>query len=143
MLPPEVEQMLIQAAVERAQSAPSNELATGAGAAIGGLAGVGIGHVPHTLGKAVSGARDALAAQRGLTPVKQPMGMLKPGGRMAGGLVGLIAGGALGQGVRNMMIENSPEAEILARYQAGIPAPGDDIRLQQLLADQYKKMGLS
>ena len=140
MLPPDIEQMLIAAAVDRAQSAPSNELAMGAGAAVGGLAGVGIGSVPHSIGNSINGVKDALAARQGLTPKRN---MLKTGPRMAGGLIGLIAGGGLGNGVRNMMINNSPEAEILARYQAGIPAPGDDIRLQQLLADQYKKMGLS
>lgn len=130
MLPQDIEQMLLQTAIERAQSAPSSELATGAGAAIGGLAGVGIAHLPHKVGQGIGNIRGTNR-------------MLKPGLRMAGGLVGLIAGGGLGQGVRNMMIQNSPEAEILARYQAGIPAPGDDIRLQQLLADQYKTMGLS
>lgn len=130
MLPPEIEQMLMAAAVERASSAPSSELAAGAGAAVGGLAGVGIGQLPHMVG-------------RGIGHVRGTNHMMKPGVRMAGGLIGMALGGGLGEGLRQMMIKNSPEAEILARYQTGTQAPGDDIRLQQLLADQYKTMGLA
>ena len=40
-------------------------------------------------------------------------------GRLAGGLVGTILGGGLGLGVRNMMIQESPAAAMLAKIQAG------------------------
>ena len=42
---------------------------------------------------------------------------LKPGYRMAGGLVGAILGGGLGAGARELMISESPAARLLARAQ--------------------------
>ena len=41
---------------------------------------------------------------------------LKPGHRMAGGLVGAILGGALGAGTAAMMKQNSPAANVLANF---------------------------
>jgi hypothetical protein len=37
---------------------------------------------------------------------------MKPGARMAGGLVGAILGGGLGAGTRQMMIQDSPAASV-------------------------------
>ena len=130
MLPTDIEQLLIAKMLQKQEDKPSNELAMGAGAAVGGLAGVGLAYPAHKVGQAIGG-------------LKGTNHMLKPGLRMAGGLTLAALGGALGPTVRDQMINNSAEAEILARYQAGTPAPGDEIRLQQLLADQYRSIGIA
>ena len=61
---------------------------------------------------------------------------------MAGGLVGAIIGGALGAGVRNMMIQDSPAAALLAKAKAGTFTESDQIELARLLEETYQQMGL-
>ena len=65
------------------------------------------------------------------------------GHRMAGGLVGAILGGGLGMGTRQMMIDNSPAATLLARAQAdgGLSASDQEL-LGSILEDTYQQMGL-
>ena len=88
------------------------------GAGIAGTAGIAIGDL----------------AQR-ISPSKNP---LKPGMRMAGGLVGAILGGALGAGTAALMKQNSPAANILAKLQTdGDLNPADQQALQSILADTY------
>ena len=61
-----------------------------------------------------------------------------PGPRMAGGLVGAILGGALGEGSKQMMIQQSPAAAMLAKLQTqGDLSPQDQNALQTILADTY------
>ena len=103
----------------------------GQGALIGaGLAGAaGIGYT------------DLAARLRPQTQmdVMPPRGYrLKPGHRMAGGLVGAILGGALGAGTASMMKQNSPAADILAKLQVqGELNSVDQQALQSILADTY------
>jgi outer membrane lipoprotein SlyB len=64
-------------------------------------------------------------------------------GRMAGGLVGAILGGALGAGTRQMMIQESPAANMLAKMQAqGTLNPMDRAQLQSVLKDIYNNPGM-
>ena len=64
-------------------------------------------------------------------------------GRMAGGLVGAILGGALGAGTRQMMIQDSPAANMLAKMQAqGTLNPMDRSQLQSVLKDIYNNPGM-
>ena len=63
-------------------------------------------------------------------------------GRMAGGLVGAILGGGLGVGTRDMMIGNSPAANILAKAQTQGLSADDQRILQDIIADTYTQMGL-
>ena len=65
-----------------------------------------------------------------------------PGFRLAGGLVGAVLGGALGSGVRNTMIANSPAAELLAKAQAGSMTESDMRKLEAVLEATYQQMGL-
>ena len=59
-------------------------------------------------------------------------------GRMAGGLFGAIMGGGLGLGVRQMMIKESPAANMLARLQTtGHLDEMDKYALQSVLKDIY------
>ena len=68
---------------------------------------------------------------------------LKPGSRMAGGLVGMILGGALGPVIREQAIAQSPEAAILAKGQAQGLTESDQIQLARLLNDSYVSMGIA
>jgi len=101
---------------ERDRISPQNAALLGAG--IAGTAGITLGD----------------AYQR-LLPNKNP---LRPGMRMAGGLVGAILGGALGAGSRELMIKQSPAAAMLAKLQTeGDLSVNDQQALQSMLADTY------
>ena len=73
-------------------------------------------------------------------------GMSVPGGfkkRMAGGLVGAIMGGGLGAGIRQVAVQESPAAAILARIQAqGEVTPLDRAQLQHVLKGIYNNPGM-
>jgi len=121
----------------------SPEAAGTMGASIGGLVGIAAGQPAHMIGNAVNAGKDALAARQGLVP-KESMGRrLKPGPRMAGGLVGAIMGGALGTGIRQQMINNSPEAAMLAKIQVNGVSPNDAYALQAMLEETYRQMGVA
>jgi hypothetical protein len=63
--------------------------------------------------------------------------------RMAGGLVGAIMGGTLGGGIRQMAVQESPAAALLARIQAqGQLNPLDRAQLQSVLKDIYSNPGM-
>ena len=101
----------------------------------GALIGAGL------MGAAGIGYTDLAARLRPQTQMSTmpPRGYrLKPGHRMAGGLVGAILGGALGAGTAAMMKQNSPAANILAKLQTdGDLNPVDQQALQSILADTY------
>ena len=69
--------------------------------------------------------------------------MLKPGARMAGGLVGALVGGGLGAVAQNAaMREAGPEAKLLARIQAqGKVSEMDKILLENMLGNAYNQLG--
>ena len=75
-------------------------------------------------------------------------GLMAPGGvktKMAGGLVNMIVSGALGAGIRNMAIEESPAGALLAKAQAqgGELSPEDTMNLQNILAETYREIGIA
>jgi hypothetical protein len=90
---------------------------------------------------------DPGAAMGGGAAVGATLGAL-PGiggvrGRMAGGLVGAILGGGLGLGARQMMIQESPAANMLAKMQAqGTLNPMDRAQLQSVLKNIYNNPGM-
>ena len=90
---------------------------------------------------------DPAAAMGGGAAVGGVLGAL-PGiggarGRLAGGLVGAILGGGLGAGVRQMMINESPAANMLAKMQSqGTLNPMDRVQLQSVLKDIYNNPGM-
>ena len=68
---------------------------------------------------------------------------MRVGPKMAGGLLGLVIGGGLGNAMREQMIANSPEAALLAKYATGTQDADDAYRLSLLIKDRYKEMGLA
>jgi len=103
-----IEDILMAKAMADAQSKPDPAVAMGTGSALGATAGI--------LGGGIAGAK----------------------GRMAGGLLGAVLGGGLGLGVRNIMIQESPAAAVLAKLQSqGELNPMDRYQLQSVLKDIY------
>ena len=125
-----IEDLLMYKAQEDAAAKPTVEQALLTGAPIGALVGVAGGNTAHNIGAGIN----KLA---GRTP-----GRFVPGNRMAGGLVGAILGGALGAGVRNMAVQTSPAATLLAKLQSGTFTESDQLELARVLEDTYQQMGL-
>ena len=128
---PRIEQVLLAQAAQEAEQGPrlSDMVALGAGggAAMGALTGA----VPHMLGK-------------GIGHLRGTNHMMKPGARMAGGLVGAILGGGIGAAAQQSMANDTGAAgAILAKIQAqGGMMPGDEAALESVLREAYSSQGL-
>ena len=128
---PVVEEILMARAMRDSQGVPDINSAVTAGGIVGALGGAAAGSLPHAVLKNTMGRIPG----RG--------GPMKPGARMAGGLVGAILGGGLGAGTRQMMIQDSPAAAILAKAQTGELTASDQERLADILTETYQQMGIS
>lgn len=135
---PDIEQILLAQASREAEQGPrlSDAVALGGagGAALGAFLGAGVRGINQLPGKIM-----------GLEPKAQPFGSrLKPGGRMAGGLVGLALGGGLGAAIQQQAAKETGQAgAILAKIQAqGGMTLDDQIRLEAVLKDAYSQQGL-
>jgi len=142
-----MEQVLLAQAARDAEKYPNNEAATYGGAALGGLVGVGAGdllHMDGRLGEQIADVVNPIYKEVDGKKVKQKRGShaLKPGPRMAGGIIGAILGGALGPSIRNEMIQTSPSAALLAKAQTGTMTQSDVIALQQEMAKTYSQIGI-
>lgn len=128
---PRIEQVLLAQAAKEAEEGPRLSdlvaLGAGGGAALGALTGT----VPHALGKGIGHLRGTNK-------------FMRPGARMAGGLVGALLGGGLGAGAQQQMAnETGPAGALLAKIQAqGGIAPGDEALLESVLRDAYSQQGL-
>ena len=133
-----IEDILLARAAADEANRPTTEQAVVAGALLGSAGGVALGGVPHSASQFVGGAKRAASRVMGGSG-EVPFGTrLKPGYRMAGGLVGAVLGGALGAGARELMISESPAARLLARAQVnGEMTAADEKMLEDILADTY------
>ncbi len=127
---PAVEQILMAKAMQEAETEPTLQEAI----LMGGMGGAGIG---------------VLAGEPVHRIMKNTTGRLfnnnhfmKPGARMAGGLVGLLLGGSLGAGLRQQAINDSPAAAILAKGQSQGLTEADKYQLARVLEGTYQDMGL-
>lgn len=137
----DLEQVLLARAAQDAEKYPSDEAATYGGAALGALAGYStLGEGLHQVGRNYERIANKVAPLPDGKLRKSPKYM--PGGRMAGGLVGAILGGALGPTIRNAMVSESPAATLLAKAQAGTMTPSDAYALQKVLGETYSQMGI-
>ena len=142
---PSIEDILLARAQQKEEERLSPEAAAIIGAGLGSSLGVtGI----HTGGKLINKIKDGLAAGQGLTRTGLPAATrspgqilrnaVRPGPRFAGGLVGAILGGALGAGTRELMIQESPEAQYLAKIQMGQELSNSEaMELERLLTTAY------
>jgi hypothetical protein len=132
---PRIEEILMARAIRDAESAPTTNEAITTGAMLGAVPGVVAGMVPNRIGNALN-----TAAGRGTKNIGRS---LRPGFRAAGGLMGAILGGTLGAGTRQVMVDNSPAATLLAKAQAQGGLSAEDTRLlASVLEDTYQEMGL-
>jgi len=120
MLSPQ-EALMMKAAYDEQERIQQQNTAGLLGAAGGGLMGAAAGSIPHSIGNAVNALKDSAAASKGMTrgAGQQFKSAMRPGFRAAGGLTGLILGGALGAGVSSLMKSESPAARGMAQMQAG------------------------
>ena len=118
-------------AIKDASEIPTSGEAAVAGSIPGAIAGAALGQVPHSILHNTTGR------------LLNRNSAIRPGARMAGGLVGAILGGGLGMGTRQMMMDNSPAATLLARAQSdgGLSASDQEL-LGSILEDTYQQMGL-
>ena len=129
-----IEDILLARAAADEANRPTTEQAVVAGALLGSAGGVGIGQAAHSTGELMGSAK-RFVTRAGDKPI---MSRVRPGYRMAGGLVGAILGGGLGAGTREVMLSESPAARILARAQAqGELTVSDEKMLEDILADTY------
>ncbi len=133
-----IEDILLARAAQDEANRPSQDAAITTGAILGSLGGVAAGAVPHAASEAMGGGRRLVERVLGGEGKKPMMSRAKPGYRMAGGLVGAILGGALGAGARQLMLQESPAARLLARAQVnGEMTAADEKMLEDILADTY------
>jgi len=131
-----IEDILMAKAMSDAENRIDPGVAMGGGAAVGAALGALGGQVPHRIGTIFDGNKP-------LNTTADIGRAFRPGFRMAGGLVGAILGGGLGAGVRNMMVQESPAANMLAKMQAqGSLNPMDQAQLQSVLKNIYNNPGM-
>ena len=117
----------------RAQQEEQGQMGTGTAAGIGATAGSILGMVA---GQPVHNAGGLINKMNGQQPNR-----VKPGVRMAGGLVGAVLGGALGAGAREAMMSESPAARMLAKIQTqGELSYADQQQLEDILTDTYSNI---
>ena len=134
-----IEDILLARAQEDAQGQPNMAQAAVIGAGlVGAPLGLMAGTAANNTGNTINRLKDRLAEGQGLTRQGVRGRGMRPGYRMAGGLVGAILGGALGVGTRQIMMTESPSARLLAKLQTdGSLSPSDTQALQNILADSY------
>ena len=131
---PRLEQILLAQAANEAEQGPRLSDSVAAGAALGGGLGVLGGSLAHAVGNTLG---------------KKGRGhILKPGFRMAGGLVGAILGGGLGAAAQQAAKQEAGRAgELLAEIQAQKAAgkemtPDQQFELTQVLKAAYARDGI-
>ncbi len=116
----------------RSQQESQNEsnLSSIIGAGVGGAAGITLGDLSRRLNP----------TQQMIMP-SSALSRVKPGMRMAGGLVGAVLGGALGSGAAQAMKEESPAARLLAKLQIdGDLSYSDKEALEHVLTNTYNNI---
>ena len=134
-----IEDILLLKAQQDAANRDNNGAAIAAGALVGTAAGTLAGTPIHAVGQLSLKLKDRLAAGQGLTrtTAMQMRDKVRPGARMAGGLVGAILGGGLGVGAQQMATANSPAASLLAKLQTTGLTAREEQQLQRVLTETY------
>ena len=124
-------------AEENQLAANAGNIAMVAGGGLGGIAGLDMGIATDEIGKRLRTMVGKPARPEGL------INRLKPGNRMAGGLVGLIVGRGLGKVIAQQALQTDA-GSLLAKAQAqgGSLNEVDKQKLQNLMAEYYNSQGL-
>ena len=132
---PRLEQILLAQAANEAEQGPRLSDSTAAAAALGGGLGVLGGSLAQPLGRAIGNMRGTNR-------------ILKPGIRMAGGLVGAILGGGLGAAAQQSAMQESGRTGVLLAELQAQKAAGKEMtldqqyELQQILKAAYARDGI-
>ena len=112
------------------ESQDESNLSSIIGAGVGGAAGITLGDLSRRLNP----------TQQMIMP-SSALSRVKPGMRMAGGLVGAVLGGALGKGAAEAMKQESPAARLLAKLQIdGDLSYADKEALENVLTNTYNNI---
>ena len=133
-----LEEILAYKAAETAESfsnAPS--IGTGVGASTGALLGFMAGVPLQRARNSREAITDNLAVKQGAAAPRQPMKALRPGPRMAGGLLGMMLGGGLGRTIAAQATKDNPAAELLAKLQITGQLNTDEAAALQEMVSQY------
>jgi outer membrane lipoprotein SlyB len=125
------------------QDAANNNNTTGSlvGGTLGTALGALAGKSRHTAGQEQLLQRIADRTQIPNAATPNALNKYRPGARMAGGLVGLMIGGALGAGVQQMAFSESPAARMLAKIQSGSELNPLEIQeLEDVLTGTYNSI---
>ena len=135
-----LEEILAYKAAEKAAEGDGmRDMGTILGATGGSLLGMMAGIPVHKAGNAVNAIKGSLAARQGAAAPRNPLKALKPGYRMAGGLVGMIVGGGLGNAIAAQAVAENPAAELLAKLQVqGDLDVSEKMALEKLVGSYYK-----
>lgn len=124
-----IEDILLLKAQQDANNRENNGLAIAAGGTLG-----------TALGALAAGPAHAQGYKSLQTKLKDRLpSSIRPGARMAGGLVGMALGGALGPGTAQLMMGgNGGAGELLAKIQVGQElSRHDEERLISILGEAY------
>ena len=142
-----IDEALLMAAQQEAQSMPSLQNAVLLGSTLGAGLGIAGGQLPHKIGLNINKVKDQLAARQGLTrqgiPLQNRLGSrMRPGPRFSGGLAGLILGGGLGAATQRATTQDSIPAQLLAKLQVqGSLNPDELYVLERELGKIYNQPG--
>ena len=143
--------------MQAAEDYESSQTAQNVAAALGALAGGGIGFdtgsiqyglqkAPGDLGRKIQDLVNPQMVDGKQVMRTAPGGLrraITPGPRFAGTLVGAILGGALGKEVANQAMGESEAANLLAKAQVQGELSNRDLdRIQQLIVDQQRATGI-
>tara|TARA_Y100000015_G_C2394848_1_gene92155 strand:- start:2053 stop:2547 length:495 start_codon:yes stop_codon:yes gene_type:complete len=147
-----LEQALYLEALRRDEERLPMEAAVLPAAAIGAYAGYQAGRPLQAAAELVNKGLDKVSPYRPVTkrvegkPVavrREPIprggrfGKALPGFKLAGGLTGFLLGGGAGAAVRQAMIDESPEARLLAKIQVGEQLDSYDMALLEDIATKH------
>ena len=130
-------------AEDNEQAALAGNIAMVPGALLGAGAGFDVGSIQHAVGQGKDALMNRVTKMVG-GKVREPgiMERLRPGTRMAGGLIGAVLGGALGKVAMEEALK-SDAGKLLAKAQInGELNEQDKSDLQQLVAAYYNQQGL-
>ena len=135
-----LEEILAYKAAEKAAEGDGlRDMGTVLGATGGSLLGMMAGIPVHKAGNAVNAIKGSLGARQGAAAPRNPLKALKPGYRMAGGLVGMIVGGGLGNAIAAQAVAENPAADLLAKLQVnGDLDVADKMALEKMVGSYYK-----
>lgn len=145
-----VQQILLMQAAADDRNYIGDTLGAPTGAVSGAVLGTLLGTPGHMMGQHKMNKLDktdpVMKTRKDVTGQvyrrDMPGNKVRPGARMAGGLVGALVGGGLGAGTAELVKRESPSARLLAKIQTqnGRLTSQDEAQLESLLTSTYSNL---